>query len=112
MQTLALDDKNNLMIKNGGLFMKKDIAALAQDTKTRVAMCAGENPFNILEGINYDNDMLGKLGGSSFYTQTIRNRILEHRDGIKNINDLILKRNADTLEVVAHIESNYGVFDL
>jgi hypothetical protein len=112
MQTLALDDKNNLMIKNGGLFMKKNIAALAQDTKTRVAMCAGENPFNILEGINYDDDMLGKLGGASFYTQTIRNRILEHREKIKNINDLVLKRNADTLEVVAHIESEYGVFDL
>lgn len=108
MITIGIDNKNNIVLNQGNMTLKADIYALAQDVKTRICLCKGENPFDIDEGIDYDNDILGKMGGRSFYVQSIRNRILEKDDGIKSIENISIDKVRDTLEVNAEIESEYG----
>lgn len=112
MQTLSLDENNNLILSQGNLDIKTGLQALAQDTRTRLSMCKGENPYDKNEGIDYDNDMLGKMGGIAYYKQAIRNRILDNSENISNVNKISLDKEGDGLIITAEIESNLGVFDL
>lgn len=111
METISLDEKNNLVLKNGSLQKKDGLYALAQDIKTRVGLYKGENRFDISEGIDYDNDMLGKFAGFDYYRQTIRNRIegLDEVEGVKNLS--ITFKNG-IVEVVADVKSTNGVVKL
>lgn len=111
MKTVYLDEKNNLVLRSGSLQIKEGIQALAQDIKTRVGLCRGENRFDVLEGIDYDNEMLGKFGGLEFYRQTIRNRIVGNPevDGVKSFE---LTANGTQLTITADIKSMYGVFEI
>lgn len=107
METIFLDDKNNLVLKNGSLQKKEGVEALAQDIKTGVGLYLGENRFDITEGIDYDNTMLGKFAGKEYYAQTIRNRIegIEEVEGVKKID---VKFEGNVVEVVADVKSIYG----
>lgn len=111
MQTVYLDEKNNLVLKSGSLQLKEGINALAQDIKTRVGLCRGENRFDILEGIDYDNEMLGKFGGAEFYKQTIRNRIAGNPE-VEGVKSIELKKDGTQLTITADIKSMYGVFEI
>lgn len=112
MQTLGIDENNNLMLNQNGLIIKDKINAVAQDVKTRIGLCKGENPFNIQEGIDFDNDMLGKMGGINYYKEAIRNRIFDNPIGITNINRISLDRGLNNITLTAEIESEYGVFEI
>lgn len=112
MQTLGIDENNNLILSQGNLRIKSGINALAQDVKTRIGLCKRENPFNKDEGIDFDNDMLGKMGGVEYYKQALRNRILDNDDGITNINQIQLTRKLNSIELTAEISSSYGVFTI
>lgn len=86
--------------------------ALAQDVKTRIGLCFGENPFNLLEGIDFDNEFLGKKAGQLYYKQALRNRILEHPHEIRNIESVDFIANGDKIRLTVNIESDYGEVSL
>lgn len=112
MQSLALDNDNNLIVTQGMISLKSGLQALAQDTKTRLCLCKGENPYDKNEGIDFDNEMLGKMGGMEYYKQAIRNRILDNSENISNINKISINKEKDGLTITAEIESDLGAFDL
>lgn len=112
MSSLAIDENNNLMLEGGNLFAKTDAEALAQDIKTRLGLCRGENPFDTDEGIDYDNDVLGKKAGQNYYRQVIRNRILEDPTNIINVNEVRFSSQGDQVTLEAEIESVFGVLSL
>lgn len=62
MQTLQLDANNNLLVTEKNLTVIDGIDACAQDTRTRVGLCRGENPYDVTEGADYFNELLGKMG--------------------------------------------------
>ena len=107
MQTVGLDENNNLTIKQGNLTVKDGIIALAQDVKTRVGLYKGENLFDILEGIDYDNEMLGVFGGYDYYKQLIRNRILGNPE-VVSVSNVEITRTGGQLNATADVQSIYG----
>lgn len=111
METLALDEHNNFIIRNGNLYLKKDIVALAQDIKNRVGLCLGENRFDTTEGIDFDNKMLGKFGGVNYYRETIRNRI-EGNEEVEGVRKIVLEKVGTQLTITADVESIYGMVQI
>lgn len=111
MQTVQLDRNNNLVITNGSLTVIDGVDACAQDTATRVGLCAGENPMDTTEGIDYFNDILGKLGGLDYIREKIRKRILAN-DEIVQIENLEISAKDGEVNVIAEISSIYGVFEI
>lgn len=112
MQTLGIDENNNIIITQGSMVIKDKADALAQDIKTRIGLCFGENPFDKLEGINFDNDFLGKKAGQDFYKQAIRNRILENPEDIVQIRNVDFQAQGDKIALIAEIDSVYGVINV
>lgn len=108
MKSLALDENNNLVVKNGNLVIIDGIQALAQNIRTRIGMCARENPFNLNEGIDYDNDVLGKAGGANYYKQAIQNRILENPIDIVDVQSVDFKQSGDVVSLTCNVLSKYG----
>lgn len=108
MQTLGLDENNNIVVTQGAVSVIAGADALAQDVKTRIGLCFGENPLNLLEGIDYDNEFLGKKGGQAYYKQAIRNRILEHPHDIQQIDSVDFMANGDKISLTVNIDSIYG----
>ncbi len=107
MKTIFLDENNNLVLRAGNLQSKEGIEALAQDIKTRVGLYRGENRFDINEGIEYDNELLGKFGGVEYYRQTIRNRI-ESAEGVEGVKRITVDKDGTKLTVTVDIKSIYG----
>lgn len=107
MQTLSLDENNNLILVNGSLTLKTGITALAQDIKTRVGLYKGENRFDNTEGIDYDNNMLGKMAGIDYYKQAIRNRI-EGNNEVEGVSSITIDKGGTTLTITAEVQSVYG----
>lgn len=107
MQTMGVNNENNLLIKQGSLVVKDGIEAYAQDLKTRIGLNARENPFDLSEGIDYDVDVLGKSGGKSYLKQAIRERILSF-EGTDNIGSLTVEQVGDNVTLTVEIESTYG----
>lgn len=111
METIYLDENNNLVLKSGSLQLKRGIDALAQDIKTRVGLYKGENRFDTSEGIDYDNEMLGKFGGQEYYRQAIRNRIIgnEEVEGVKKVE---VSKVGTQVTIIADVKSIYGDFEI
>ena len=111
MISLELDKDNNLVITGGNLSTVSGVTACAQDTRTRVGLCAGENPYDTTEGIDYFNEMLGKLGGMDYIRERLRERILANPE-ITTINKLDIVSANGTTTVTADISTVYGSFQL
>lgn len=111
MQTMKIDDNNNLVLTQGNLEIAEGVEACAQDTKTRIGICRGENPFNTGQGADFFNEFLGKMGGRDYIRETIRNRILDN-DEIVQVNSLDISHEKDKLIITSEISSIYGVFAL
>lgn len=107
MQTVGLDENNNLIILQGNLTIKSGVNALAQDVKTRVGLYRGENLFDITEGIDYDNEILGVFGGFDLYAQMIKNRILGNPE-VKTVSNVNLTRQGLQINATADVQSIYG----
>lgn len=109
MQTLKLDDDNNLVIADRGLVVISGVDACAQDTKTRIGLVRGENPYDTTEGADYYNELLGKMGGGAYIRAEITKRILAN-DEIIGIKRMTLEEdhaNHRTL-LTANIATIYG----
>lgn len=109
MQTLQLDSNNNLVITRGVLSIIDGIDACAQDTKTRVGLVRGENPYDTTEGADYYNELLPKLGGIEYIREEIRERI-QASEEIVGIKSLSIETNSDarTMTVTADVATIYG----
>ena len=85
------------------------IEACAQDTKTRVGLVRGENPFDTTEGADYFNTMLSKMGGVEYVREEIRKRIQANTEvlGIKTL-AIETDSNARTMTVTADVATIYG----
>lgn len=111
MQTLQIDDNNNLVLNQNSLRVISGIDACAQDTKTRVGICRGENPYDTTQGADYFNELLGKMGGVDYIREIIRMRILDNPE-ITGINSLDFKPAGDTATLTANITTIYGAVEL
>ena len=113
MQTLKLDENNNLMLSRGALVVIDGIDACAQDTKTRIGLVRGENPYDITQGADYYNELLGKMGGTAYIREEIRKRILDNEEivGIKRMTIDEDHANQQTT-VTANIATIYGDIEL
>ena len=111
MQTMQLDEHNNLVLEDGSLTVIDGISACAQGVKTRVGLCLGENPYDTEEGIDYFNEVLGKTGGIDGVREMIRRRIKDNEE-IVQINRLSTSSADNVLNITAEISSIYGVFEL
>lgn len=112
MQTLGIDANNNLIVAQGSLVVKSDIDACAQDIKTRIGLCQGENPFDLEEGIDFDNEVLARVGGQNYLRQAVRNRIMTLSYGVQNVTSLSFEKENRTLTLTAEIKSTYGAITL
>ena len=113
MQTLKLDENNNLVLSRGELVVIDGIDACAQDTKTRIGLVRGENPYDITQGADYYNELLGKMGGTAYIREEIRKRILDSEEivGIKLMTINEDHANQQTT-VTANIATIYGDIEL
>lgn len=108
MQTIQLDQNNNIFLNNYGSMTILDGAnALAQDIARNLSVCQGENPYNTEEGINYDNDVLGKLLDEDFIKDQLRNRILENEEVI-SVGNINIQYSNQQLSITTDINSIYG----
>lgn len=108
MTTLQMDDNNNLIVKNDNLHTVTGIVACAQDTRTRVGIVRGENPYNTSQGIAYFDEILGKLGGLDYLETVITDRIMDNPE-ISAVTNLDITSNDGTTTVTADVETIYGV---
>lgn len=85
------------------------IDACAQDTKTRIGLVRGENPYDTEDGTDFYSEILPKLGGIEYIREEIRRRILNNQE-ILGIRKLTTEhdREARILNVVAEIATIYG----
>lgn len=113
MQTLKLDEANNLVVSAGGLIVIDGVEACAQDTKTRVGLVRGENPYDVTQGADYYNELLGKMGGTTYIREEIRKRILDN-DEIIGIKQMAVEEDRATQRttLTANIATIYGDFEL
>lgn len=111
MQTLKIDENNNVVVFQGNIQIIDGVEACAQDTKTRIGLCHGENPYNTGEGIDFFNNFLGKMGGQDYIREEIRQRIMAN-DEIVQVNSLDISHEKDKLIITSEISSVYGVFPL
>jgi len=107
MQTLQLDANNNLIITQKSIRVASGVQACAQDTKTRIGLCRGENPYDTTQGADYFNELLGKMGGMDYIREVIRLRILDN-DEITGISSLDFKPDEDNATITANITTIYG----
>lgn len=109
MITIKEDEKGIVVDRNGNIALLEGIDALAQDVQTRILLNQGENPFNLDEGINYQDDVLGKFGGEAYIRNIYRDRIAES-DEITEVQNIQLKLNENnTLNISAEVYNIYGV---
>lgn len=113
MKTLKLDQNNNLVITRGRLTIIDGIDACAQDTKTRIGLVRGENPYDTTEGGDYYNEMLNKMGGIEYVREEVRKRIMAG-DEILGIKTLSAEENkaSQQLTITADIATIYGDTEL
>ena len=109
MQTLRLDDGNNLVIADKGLVVIDGADACAQDTKTRIGLVRGENPYDTTEGVDYYNELLGKMGGEAYIRADISKRIMAN-DEIIGIRRMTIDEDREThvTTLTAEIATIYG----
>lgn len=108
MQTIQLDQNNNILLNNYGSMTILDGAnALAQDIARNLSVCQGENPYNTEEGINYDNNVLGKLLDEDFIKDQLRNRILENEE-VLSVGNIDIQYSNQQLAITTDINSIYG----
>ncbi len=111
MDTLSIDANNNLIVGNNSLSLKKNLEACAQDAKTRVGLCLGENQFNLNEGIDYDNEVLGTTGGKNYFQSAIVNRLMAS-DEVRSVFGVNIEKNGNELQVETSVDTIYGVLRL
>lgn len=108
MQTISLDNNNNIQLDiYGNIAFKNEAEALAQDIANSLSLCKGENPYNTEEGINYDDEVLGKYFGMDFIEDQFRNRILKNEEVI-SVRSLQIQKQNDILNISSNINSIYG----
>lgn len=113
MRTLKLDENNNLVVERNGIVLIDGIDACAQDTKTRIGIVKGEDPYDTDKGADYYNELLGKMGGERYLREEVRKRIMDN-DEILGIKRFVVEQNRPEhkLTITADIATIYGGFSL
>ena len=107
MKSIELDENNQIKVVQGNIRLLSGVQSCAQDVKTRLGLCKGENIFNTEEGIDYDNEALGKFLGKDYIKGIVRSRILESEE-IVGVNSLSFSKNGSNIELNSEITSIYG----
>lgn len=111
MQTLKIDENNNLVLTQNSLTLVSDVEACAQDVKTRIGLYVGENPLDADDGTDFDNTILGKGGGEAYAKSQIQARILKS-DEIMSVPSVSFEEKGGQVLMTTKINSIYGVFEL
>lgn len=107
MSTIQLDSHNNIELVNGNINTLTGIEALKQDLTNKLSICFGENPYDIEQGIDYDNQVLGKLGGLDFIKNSIRNELLKNSE-VLSVEEIAVENTDNQLKIMLYINSIYG----
>lgn len=111
MLTLKLDENNNIELETGSFSFLENEFATAQDIARSLHLDKGENPLNTDEGIDWEEDILGKMGGLDYIKSQLRNRILKNSEVI-DIESMTVERINDVLSVNTKINTIYGVINV
>lgn len=107
MSTIGLDRNNNIKILDNNINLINGVDELSQTLKNKISLCKGENPFNTEDGLDYDSELLDKLGGVDHIKNNIKNIILKEDDvlGIENTDTSI---DNNKLTIINKIKTSYG----
>jgi hypothetical protein len=111
MTSIQIDKHNNIVVEGKTITITTGINACAQDVRTRIGLCRGEDPYDTERGIDFFGTVLGKYGGIEYIRNLIRERIMDS-DEIVGVTNLEITKQDDTTQVDAEILSTYGAIKL
>lgn len=111
MTSLQIDKDNNIVVSDHNVTTVSGITACAQDVRTRIGLCRGEDPYDTERGIDFFGTILGRYGGIEYIRNVIRDRIMDS-DEIIGVTNLTVTKQGDNTEVNAEILSTYGGINL
>lgn len=111
MQTLQLDENNNIKLNQNSLVILDNVEACAQDTRTRIALFKGEDFTDTTRGISFFDNILGVYVGQDDIKNQIKKRIMDNSE-IYSINKITLSKQDNKIQLNTEINSIYGVLEL
>lgn len=111
MQTLQLDEHNNLVLEDGSLTVIDGISACAQDVRPASAFVWEKTIRYGRRHSTISTRFWAKPGGIDGVREMIRRRIKDNGE-IVQINRLSTSSADNVLNITAEISSIYGVFEL
>lgn len=111
MQTLQLDENNNIKLNQNSLVILKDVEACTQDTRTRIALFKGEDFTDTTRGISYFDNILGVYTSQEDIKNQIKKRIMDNPE-IYSVNKITLSKQDNKIQLNTEINSIYGVLEL
>lgn len=107
MITIKTNEKGIELDKNGNIALLDGLDACVQDVQSRVLFNQGENPYDLTDGINYDDDLLGKFGGEEYIKNIYVKEIAKSED-ITSVSNIEIARGEKSFSVNAEINTIYG----
>lgn len=104
MVSLQVDSSNNLVFGDN-LFTIDGLECLKQDARHKISMWAGENPYNITEGINYLEIL--RTANRNLFIAELRQALLKD-DRILNVDVKIGKVINDKITIELMITTQKG----
>lgn len=112
MITIKLNQNHEIELDtNGNIVLADGIEAVANDVQCRVLFNQGENPYDLQEGINYNDNVLGKFGGEDFIKEMYK-KVIANAEDIVSVQNVQLKRSGSNLEITADVNTIYGVVNV
>lgn len=111
MQTLQLDENNNIKLNQNSLVILDNVEACAQDTRTRIALFKGEDFTDTTRGISFFDNILGVYVEQDDIKNQIKKRIMDNSE-IYSINKITLSKQDNKIQLNTEINSIYGVLEL
>lgn len=106
---LALDSNGDLILTGGDLKLVQGTAAIVQECRTALGLWAGEYPFDIEVGTQWQTILNTKAISDATITAEVR-RVLLNVDGVVSVDNIEIARNtvARTARISAAVRGNEG----
>ena len=110
MKTLYLNDNWELELdEEGNIKTIEGAEALSQDLQSELKLYKGEDTFDTEKGIDWNDDILGIMGGEDYIREQISRVILDNEEVVEIIEQNITKDiENNKIEITNKINSIYG----